>query len=108
MGSKMSKSKSRKKYNDLFKTQAVEMAALRGNIPGVAQELQLNEANLRRWIADPRYSSVVTKGPGQNPTTTAAETAQEMKLLRREVALLRAENQVLKKAAIILGSSHAS
>lgn len=95
----------RKRYTAEFKAQAVEMATLRGDIPAVAAELQIHEANLRRWIADPRFSSVVSKGPGQAPTTSAAETAREMKQLRQELALLRAENQVLKKAAIILGTS---
>ena len=101
----MKKNNSRKNYTAVFKTQAVEMAALRGNIPAVAEELQIHEANLRRWIEDPRYSASVPSEPGQSATTLAAQTAQEMKQMRRELALLRAENQVLKKAAIILGSS---
>jgi transposase-like protein len=101
----MTKNTSRKKYTSVFKTQAVEMAALRGDISAVAQELQINETNLRRWIADPRYSTSVPNESGESTTTLAAQTAQEMKQMRRELALLRAENQVLKKAAIILGSS---
>ena len=39
----MTKNTSRKKYTPVFKTQAVEMAALRGDISAVAQELQVNE-----------------------------------------------------------------
>jgi hypothetical protein len=63
MESKMSQSKSRKKYKDLFMTRAVEMKAQLENIPGLAQELQINVVNPRRWIADPRNSLVFTQGP---------------------------------------------
>jgi len=66
----------RKRYTAEFKAQAVELVGLGKPVTEVAEELEIGSGVLYRW----------------------------MRRLRREVANLKLENDILKKAAVILGT----
>jgi transposase len=91
----------RKRYTPEFKAQAVELVALGKPVPEVAREFGIGTSILYRWV-------------GQNPQpgrlgrdgqrAEGEEAAAELPRLRREIAHLKLENDILKKAAIILGT----
>ena len=86
----------RKKFSREFKLEAVNLVRERGvSIAQSARDLDINHNMLRRWVkelgADPSHSF---PGLGQMKPEQL-EIAQ----LRKEVAKLRAERDILKKAA---------
>jgi transposase len=85
----------RRLYSEEFKREAVRLAEERGNLRAVARELGVNETILQRWkkaLAD----TPANPFPGQgNPSDP------ERVRLEREIARLREENEILKKAMSI-------
>ena len=75
----MNPSKPRKQYTPEFKAQAIELLAIGRPVAELAEELCVSANLLYSWKSSPRA-------------------------LRREIALLRQENEILKKAAVILGT----
>lgn len=99
----------RKRYNSQFIAQAMELVSLGKPVPQVAQELGIGTSILYRWTQAQRL------GQGQAPAPAQAGSAApraggeggeaaELRRLRHEVAHLRVENDILKKAAVILGT----
>ncbi len=86
----------RRTYSREYKLEAVNLVEGRGvTFAQVARDLDINPNILRRWVkelgADPQHAF-----PGQGQMKPEqAEIAQ----LRREVARLKAERDILKKAA---------
>ena len=88
----------RKRYTPEFKAQAVELVAIGKPVPEVAEELGIGTSLLYKWIGK-------NPPPDQPLGGEAQETsAAELSRLRREVSHLKLENDILKKAAIILGT----
>ena len=88
----------RKRYTSEFKAQAVELVAIGKPVPEVAQELGIGTSLLYKWAGK-------NPPPGQPLGGEAQETsAAELARLRRENSRLKLENDILKKAAIILGT----
>lgn len=86
----------RRAFSREFKLEAVKLVEERGiSIVQAARDLDVAESVLRRWIqdaaADPRHAF---PGHGQ-----MRPEQQEIDRLRREVAKLKAERDILKKAA---------
>ena len=86
----------RRIYNREFKLEAVKLVAERGVALGqAARDLDVGEGVLRRWVkefsADPGQAF---PGQGQMKPEQA-----ELERLRRENAKLKAERDILKKAA---------
>ena len=86
----------RRVFSREFKLEAVKLVTERGvAVAQAARDLDVAESALRRWIrdvaADTRYAF---PGHGQ-----VRPEQQEVDRLRREVAKLRAERDILKKAA---------
>jgi transposase len=86
----------RRKFSREFKLEAVKLVKDRGvGIAQTARDLDVAESVLRRWIreadADPQQAF---PGKGQ-----VKPEQQEINALRREVAKLKAERDILKKAA---------
>jgi transposase len=86
----------RRKFTREFKLEAVKLITERGvSVAQVARDLDLHGTVLRRWVkdfsADP---SQAFPGHGQQKADQA-----EITRLKREVAKLRAERDILKKAA---------
>jgi transposase len=92
----------RKRYTAEFKAQAVELVALVKPVPEVAQDLEVGAGILYGWVrkgAQPaQLGSAGRRAVGEEPE------ANELRRLRREIANLKLENDILKKAAVILGT----
>ena len=86
----------RKRYTPEFKAQAVELVAIGKPAPEVAQELGIGTSLLYKWIG--KNLPLVPSLGGEE--SAAAELARR----RREVSHLKLENDIGKKAAIILGT----
>ena len=92
----------RRKYSKEFKLEAVKLVKERGvGLKQVARDSHVGEGILRRWVkefsADPGQAF---PGPGQMKPEQA-----ELERLRRENAKLKAERDLLKKAAAGLRKS---
>ena len=86
----------RRTFSREFKVEAVRLVAERGvSIAQAARDLDVHENLIRKWVkdfaADPRDAF---PGHGQ-----MKPEQQELERLRREVARLKAERDILKKAA---------
>ena len=87
---------SRRRFSREYTLEAVRLVPERGvSIAQAARDLDLHETSLRNWIqahrADPQHAF-----PGEGQQSPAAA---ELTQLRREVAKLRMERDILKKAA---------
>jgi transposase len=91
----MTKRKNRRSFSSEFKAKAVSLCRSgERSIAQVAQDLDLVESALRRWISQADVN--VGKGPaGALTSDEKAELAQ----LRREVKRLKEEREILKAAA---------
>ena len=79
-------------YPPEFRARAVELARTSALPPGqVARDLGIDPDTLRRWLRQAEIDA------GRGPGTTTDEKA-ELARLRREVALLREERDILQKA----------
>ena len=88
----------RRVYTDEFKREAVRLAQERGNIAQTARDLGISDAVLQRW-KKALHETPDNPFPG-NGNPHDADTAR----LQREVARLREENEILKKAVGIFTS----
>ena len=95
------KTEPRKRYTPEFKTQAVELLTTGKPVAQVAEELCISSNLLYSW----RHSSQGAQlGSGGARAVGERSGADELRTLRRENTLLRQENDILKKAAVILGT----
>jgi transposase len=86
--------RSRRQFDDEFKTQAVRLVLDEGKSVGaVARELDLTESALRNWVERARAD----RTHGKTGLTTAER--DELARLRKENRILREEREILKKAA---------
>ncbi|MFM7182223.1 MAG: transposase [Verrucomicrobiales bacterium] len=91
----------RKRYTPEFKVQAVELLALGRPVAELAEELCISPNLLYSWKNSSQGARV---GSGGGRAAGEAAAADDPRALRREIALLRQENEILKKAAVILGT----
>lgn len=86
----------RRKFSREFKIEAVRLVRERGvSVPQAARDLDLHENMLRRWVKEMSVDPTQAfPGNGQMKPEQL-----EIDRLRREVAKLRAERDILKKAA---------
>jgi transposase-like protein len=96
------KNSTRRRFTAEFKAQAVEL--LRAGRPAaeLAHELGIGLDLIYAWrrkSEGEQFRSAATQAEGESGQ------AQELLSLRRQVALLRQENDILKKAAVILGTN---
>jgi len=86
----------RRRFSREFKLEAVKLVRERGvTVAQAARDLDLHENLLRKWVkdfaADPQHAF-----PGQGQMK---QEQLEIERLRREVQKLKAERDILKKAA---------
>lgn len=92
----------RKRYTSDFKAQAKQLVELGKPVPEVAEELGIGTSILYRWTQGSRQAAQVV---GAVPRAVGeADETDELRRLRKENAHLRLENDILKKAAVILGT----
>lgn len=92
----------RKRYSPEFKTQAVELVSLGKSVTEVAQELGFGANLLYRWVS--QASSSAQLGSEGLRAEGEEAAADALRRLRHENAKLKIENDILKKAAVILGT----
>ena len=93
----------RKKYTPEFKQQAVKLVRLGNSVPEVAQELNIGNGILYAWVKNSQNASQLgNESQGAVGDMTAAE---DLRRLRGEISHLKLENDILKKAAVILGTN---
>ena len=96
----MSTMNERRKYDDEFKKDAVQLLINSGrSIKDVAEELGLERSNLGRWRLT--YLRELDQG---TPTAgiTPSELEKENRRLRKELAYVQEQRDILKKACGIL------
>jgi transposase len=85
---------SRKAYSEEFKREAVRLAVERGNVSQVARELGINDNLLFRWKQRLESTPEQEKAfPGNGNVRD-----EQMAKLQRELARLKEDNEILKKA----------
>ena len=94
--------KPRKRYTDEFKAQALELCATGKPIAEVAQDLCISKDLIYTWRR--KASSPSQLRSEVHGAVGDEDVAKELARLRREVAELKIDNDILKKAAVILGS----
>jgi transposase len=97
------KSVTRKRYTAEFKAQAVELVRVGRPVREVAQELEVGVSLLYAWAY--QSSQPAQLGSAGGRAVGEEPEADELRRLRREVATLKLENDILKKAAVILGTN---
>jgi len=92
----------RRRYTAEFKAQAISLVEMGKPVGEVAQDLEISEGVLYAWV---RKGSPATQlgSPGRR-AGGEPPAADELRGLRREIAHLKLENDILKKAAVILGT----
>ncbi len=95
--------KTRKRYTDEFKAQAVQLLEIGKPVSDVAADLGISTDLLYRWRREGPKPTQFGR-VGQRAEGEEAEAA-ELRRLRRELSQLKVENDILKKAALILGTS---
>jgi transposase len=99
----MKPGKKMKRYTAEFKAQAVELVKVGRPVRELADELEVGASLLYAWVhksgKTAQLGSAGGRAVGEEPE------ADELRRLRREVANLKLENDILKKAAVILGTN---
>ena len=94
----------RRSFSREFKLEAVRLVRERGvSVAQAARDLDLHQNMLRNWVRDFSAADPAQAFPGQGQMKP--EQA-EIERLRREVAKLKAERDILKKAAAYVCAEH--
>lgn len=97
--------KQRNRYRAEFKESAVELVRIGKPVAEVAEELGIGTGLIYRWISN-RTKTI--KPHQEDLQGKEAETdTKELHRLQKENARLKLENDILKKAAVILGNNNA-
>ena len=98
---------SRKQYTDEFKAQILELADHGRPVSELSQEFEVSAGLIHTWrrkaSKQPQLGSGGAGAVGDQDVGDQ-DVADELRLLRRQVADLQLENDILKKAAVILGT----
>jgi transposase len=95
----------RKRYSSDFIEQAIALVRLGKSVPQVAEELGIGTSVLYRWTQTQRQEAAPAQlGGAVQRAGGELDAAAELRRLRQENAHLRLENDILKKAAVILGT----
>jgi len=92
----------KKRYTAEFKAQAVGLVGLGKPVSAVAEDLGLSQGVLYAWVRKGSQSAEL--GSAGLRAVGEVPAADELRRLRRENATLKMENDILKKAAVILGT----
>lgn len=86
----------RRTFTEEFKREAAQLALERGNVSAVARDLGIQDSVLHRWkraLQKESAGNVKSAFPGRGNPQDA-----ELAKLQRELARLKMENEILKKA----------
>ena len=94
----------RRSFTEEFKRDAVRLAVERSNVSAVARDLGINESVLNRWKRQIQQETQ-RPSPGNRPFPGNGNVRdEEMAKLQRELARVKEENAILKKAVGIFTS----
>lgn len=94
--------KPRRQFADEFKAQIVELADHGRPVSELAKEFDLNTSLIHTWRRKAsKQPQLGSEGAGAGGDQAVEG---ELRLLRRQVAELQLDNDILKKAAVILGT----
>jgi transposase len=93
----------RRKYSREFKIKAVELAEFKGDVIGVAADLNIRSELLHRWKRE--FAANQQKSFPGNGTQLHSEQELEVIRLKRELADVRMERDILKKAISIFSKN---
>ena len=97
-------SEPKRSFTEEFKREAVRLAIERGNVSAVARELGIHESVLNRWKRQLQHEAEHA-GANSRPFPGKGNARdEEMALLKRELARVKEENAILKKAVGIFTS----
>jgi transposase len=93
----------RNRYTAEFKAQVLELVELGKSVTEVAQDFEISSDLVYRWRRTrPQLPQLGSGGKGAEGDRAGAD---ELRELRRQLTHLQLENDILKKAAIILGTN---
>jgi transposase len=85
------------KYPEQFRRDAVELVRSSGrSLREIGQELGVNHETLRSWVNAAKTAEAAERGPSGQ---ISAGEAEELRRLRKKVAELELEKDILRKAA---------
>lgn len=89
------------KYHEEFRRDAVELvlSSPQRTLRDVARELGVNHETLRNWVNAERTRRNPSTGRGRAEEPVSAEEREELRRLRKRVAELELEKEILRKAA---------
>ena len=92
------------KYPEEFRRDAVELvlASPQRTVAEIAKELGLNRETLRQWVKAERDARAAGGGRRGRPAESgqlSGDEREELKRLRKQVAELQLEKEILRKAA---------
>ena len=91
----------RRSFTEEFKHEAVRVATERGNISAVARDLGISESVLNRWKRRLQQQEAQQSSSGTRPFPGNGNARdEEMAKLQRELARVKQENEILKKAVL--------
>jgi len=93
----------KRRYTAEFKAQAIGLVGVGKPVKEVARDLGVSEGVLYDWVRK-AGSQAAQLGSAGGRAESEPSGADELRRLRRENADLKLENDILKKAAIILGT----
>ena len=94
----------RRKFTAEFKAQVVELVLAGKPIAEIAREFELDGSLARRWARGAKATQPAEFGSGGSRAVGEGDSADEFRRLRRLNSKLQLENDILKKAAVILGT----
>jgi transposase len=90
----------RRIYSLEFKLKAIELSNQRGSSISVAKDLNISPDNIKRWKKEYNQGKLTGK-----PVIVKSKEEQELILLRKELADVKMERDILKKAVGIFSKS---
>jgi len=93
----------RKIYSKEFKQKAVELSNVRGNVQEIARELGVSAELIYRWRKE--FTSNPNLAFGGNGKKQLTEEQKELARLKRKLADVEMERDILKKAVSIFSVS---
>ena len=96
-------SKERKTYSKEFKQKVVELSNVRGNVQEIARELGIAAEYIYRWRKEQKLNPNLAFG-GRGKAQLTPEQ-QELARLKKELADVQMERDILKKAVSIFSTS---
>ena len=93
----------RRKFDRELKLKAVELSYQRGNIVEIAQELKIRPELLYRWRSE--FALLDGKSFPGNGIKKMTEEESELAKLKKELAEVKMERDILKKAVGIFSKS---